>query len=202
MTNIVFDIGNVLITWDEHAAFRGTFPDDATIDQFFAEVGFYEWNLEQDRGRSRSEAIAAVSAKWPEYAPFLDQFFDRFPETIQKKISGSWKILGDLKTSGLRVFGLTNWGAETWPMAEEVHPELKNAFEDVVVSGQEKLIKPDRRIYEVLTDRNNLRPDECLFIDDSPKNVEGARIAGWQALHFIGSDGLRSSLEDLKLLRS
>ena len=87
-------------------------------------------------------------------------------------------------------------------MAEEVHPELKNAFEDVVVSGQEKLTKPDRRIYEVLTDRNNLRPDECLFIDDSPKNVEGARIAGWQALHFIGSDGLRSSLEDLKLLRS
>jgi 2-haloacid dehalogenase len=200
VTNIIFDIGNVLIAWDERAAFRRDFPDDATIDRFLAEVGFYDWNLEQDRGRSRSEAVAAVSAEWPEYAPLLDQFFDRFPDTIQKKINGSWKILGDLRASGHRIFGLTNWGAETWPMAKDVHPELNNAFEDVVVSGHEKLIKPDRRIYEVLTDRNKLRPDKCLFIDDSPKNVEGARIAGWQALHFIGSDELRKSLEELELL--
>ncbi|WP_306258984.1 HAD family phosphatase [Pararhizobium sp. IMCC21322] len=200
MKNIVFDIGNVLIAWDAHAAFREAFPDDATIDRFFAEVGFYEWNLEQDRGRSRLEAVAAMSVTWPEHAPLLDQFFDRFPDTIQKKISGSWQVLDDLKISGHRIFGLTNWGAETWPMTKQVHPELNNIFEDVVVSGHEKLIKPDRRIYEVLTVRNNLRPDECLFIDDSPKNVEGAQIAGWQALHFTGPDELRKSLKEMGLL--
>lgn len=200
MKNIVFDIGNVLVAWDEHAAFRDAFPDDASIDQFLAEISFYEWNLEQDRGRSRSEAVAAIRAEWPDYAPLLDRFFDRFPDTIQKKISGSWNVLNDLKISGHRIFGLTNWGSETWPMAKQVHPELNNIFEDVVVSGHEKLIKPDRRIYEVLTVRNNLRPDECLFIDDSPKNVEGAQSAGWQALHFVGPDELRKSLKDLGLL--
>ena len=94
MANVIFDIGNVLIAWDERAAFRRTFPDDATIDRFFAEDGFYDWNIEQDRGRSRSEAVAAVSAEWPEYAPLLDQFFDRFPDTIQKE---NQRKLGDFK---------------------------------------------------------------------------------------------------------
>lgn len=200
MKNIVFDIGNVLIAWDPHAAFRAAFPDDATIDQFFAEISFYDWNLEQDRGRSRLEAVAAIHAKSPEHAPLLDQFFDRFPDTIQQKITGSWQVLDDLKTAGHRIFGLTNWGAETWPLAKQVHPELNTIFEDVVVSGHEKLIKPDQRIYEVLTGRNNLQPDACLFIDDSPKNVEGAQIAGWQALHFTGPDELRNSLKELGLL--
>ena len=79
-------------------------------------------------------------------------------------------------------------------MAQAVHPELAGAFEDVVVSGHERLIKPDRRIYEVLTSRNGLRPEECLFIDDSPKNVVGAREAGWQALHFTGPQALRAEM--------
>ena len=200
MRNIVFDIGNVLIAWDERAAFRDAFPDDDGIDRFFAKVGFYAWNAEQDRGRSRKEAVAAVAREWPEHAPLLDRYFDRFPDTIQTKISGSWRILNDLKTAGHRMFGLTNWGAETWPLAQQVHPELQSAFEDVVVSGHEKLIKPDRRIYDVLTSRNNLRPEECLFVDDSPANVEGARNAGWQAVHFVGSEALRRSLVERGLL--
>ncbi|MFK8035404.1 MAG: HAD family hydrolase [Hyphomicrobiales bacterium] len=200
MRNIVFDIGNVLISWDERAAFRNDFQDDAAIDQFLAKVAFYEWNTELDRGRSRLEAIKVIRAKWPEHEALLDQYFDRFPDTIRQKVSGSWEVLADLKASGQRLFGLTNWGAETWPLAKDVHPELNDAFEDVVVSGDEKLIKPDLRIYEVLTARNNLRPEECLFIDDSPKNVEGARAAGWQAIHFVDAVGLRKHLEELKIL--
>jgi len=110
MPNIVFDIGNVLIAWDERAAFRGDFPDDAKIDQFLAKVGFYEWNLEQDRGRLRTDAVAAVSAMRPEYAALLNNYFDRFPDTIHNKINGTWTILDDLKAKGHRIFGLTNWG--------------------------------------------------------------------------------------------
>ena len=196
MTHIVFDIGNVLIQWDEHAAFRDVFADDAAIDDFFADAGFYAWNAEQDRGRSRAEALAAA----PEHADMLDRIFERFADTIQAKVEGSWEVLNDLKAQGHRVFGLTNWGSETWPVAKDVHPELREAFEDVVVSGDEKLIKPDRRIYEVLTTRNGLVPRECLFIDDSPKNVAGARDAGWDAVHFTDAATLRADLEAQGLL--
>ena len=196
MRHIVFDIGNVLIAWDEYAAFRDVFEDDAAIDVYLAEVGFYAWNAEQDRGRSRVEALAAA----PEHAEMLDRIFVRFADTIQTKIDGSWGILNDLKARGHRMFGLTNWGSETWPVANDVHPELRDAFEDVVVSGDEKLIKPDPRIYEVLTTRNDLVPGECLFIDDSPKNVDGARQAGWQAVHFTNAEALRADLQARGLL--
>lgn len=199
MTNIVFDIGNVLIAWDEHAAFRDKFADDAEIDRFFEQIGFYDWNLEQDRGRSREDAVTAISTDWPEHAPLMDEFFDRFPDTIRKKIDGTWDILSELASSGYPIFGLTNWGAETWPMAKQVHPELNDVFEGVVVSGHERMIKPDLRIYTILTDRHGLEPSECLFIDDSPKNVEGARKAGWQALLFTGPENLRESLKMMNL---
>lgn len=200
MANIVFDVGNVLIAWDEHAAFRDAFPDDVAIDAFFDQVGFYAWNLEQDRGRSRVDAVAAMTKDWPEHAPVMDQFFDRFSDTIQTKITGTWDVMTDLKSAGHRVFGLTNWGAETWPIAKTVHPELNDAFEDVVVSGVEQLLKPDVRIYETLTTRNTLDPKDCVFIDDSPKNVDGALVAGWQAIHFVDPDGLRKSLQDMNHL--
>ena len=200
MTHIVFDIGNVLIAWDEHAPFRDAFADDTAIAGFLAEIGFYTWNLEQDRGRTRHEALAAMAVDWPGHVPMVARIFDRFDETIQCKIEGSWEVLNDLKSAGHRVFGLTNWGAETWPVAQAVHPELADVFEDVVVSGHERLIKPDARIYQVLTARNGLRPEECLFIDDSLANVTSARACGWQAHHFRGADGLAAELRKRGLL--
>ncbi|MGJ8586346.1 MAG: HAD family hydrolase [Marinosulfonomonas sp.] len=200
MKNIVFDIGNVLIAWDAHAAFRDAFEDDAAIDDFLEKVGFYAWNLEQDRGRSRADAIASIQADHPDHARLLIRFFDRFPDTIQQKITESWEVLADLKSAGHRVFGLTNWGAETWPMAKIVHPELNHVFEDVIVSGEEKMIKPDARIYELLTRRNNLVPADCLFIDDSLKNVEGAQSVGWMAHHFTNAKELRRFLSDIQIL--
>ena len=132
--HVVFDIGNVLIRWDEHAAFRDVFETDADIDRFFEEVGFYAWNTEQDRGRTRVDAIAAARAAHGDQADVLDRIFERFADTIQQKVGGTWGLLNALKASGHRVFGLTNWGAETWPVANEIHPELRDAFEDVVLS--------------------------------------------------------------------
>jgi len=200
VTHIVFDIGNVLIAWDKRAPFRDAFADDAAIDAFLAEIDFHAWNLEQDMGRSRTEALAAIALRWPQHVPMVARVFDRFGETIQHKIEASWTVLNDLKSAGRRVFGLTNWGVETWPVAQAIHPELREAFEDVVVSGHERLIKPDARIYQLLTARNGLRPEECLFIDDSLRNVEGARAADWQALHFTGPGELRADLAARGLL--
>lgn len=195
--NIVFDIGNVLIAWDPHAAFRHAFRDDGEIDDFFEKARFFDWNLEQDRGRSRADAVAAVNGEWGDLA---DTFFDRFDLTIQDKIAETWALMERLRANGLRIFGLTNWGPDTWPVAMDVHPQLAEAFEDVVVSGHEGIIKPDREIFNILCRRNLLSPSDCLFIDDSEKNVIGARDAGWQAHHFAGADALRRDLTERGLL--
>jgi len=191
--NIVFDIGNVLIAWDPYASFRHAFASDAEVDAFLADADFYAWNLEQDRGRSRKEAVAAV----PEpHAALLDGYFDRFHLTIQDKISESWLLMEQLRAEGHGIYGLTNFAPDTWPVALEVHPQLGEVFEDVVVSGHEGVIKPDREIYDLLCRRNMLSPGECLFIDDSAVNAQGARDAGWQAHHFTGADGLRRELTE------
>lgn len=200
MINVVFDIGNVLIAWDPHAAFRHALDDEDEIAAVLDEIGFYDWNLEQDRGRGRQDAVAAIAANWPHRAELADGFFDRFHLTIEDKIAGTWAVMERLRARGHRIFGLTNFGPETWPVALRLHPQLGDAFEDVVVSGHEGLIKPDRAIYDLLCRRNLLSPSDCLFIDDSAANVEGARAAGWQAHHFTSPDALRRDLTDRGLL--
>lgn len=195
--NIVFDIGNVLIAWDPYAAFRHAFRSDAEIDAFLRDVEFYAWNLEQDRGRRRADAVAAAPNG---HAALMDGYFDRFHLTIQDKICESWALMERLRAKGHGIYGLTNFAADTWPVALEVHPQLGEAFEDVVVSGHERMIKPDRAIYDLICRRNKLSPSDCLFIDDSAANAQGARAAGWQAHHFTSPDGLRRELTERGLL--
>lgn len=189
--NIVFDIGNVLISWDAHAAFRPIMGSDAEIDRFFDRVDFFAWNTEQDAGRTRAEAVAASPDG---AAAALDGYFERFNLTIENKVPGTWEIVADLTARGHRIFGLTNWSADLWPIAGECHPEIMQIFEDVVVSGQEGMIKPQREIYDLLCTRNRLEPAQCYFIDDSAKNVIGAQDAGWQGHHFTDATALQADL--------
>ncbi|MGX0974892.1 2-haloacid dehalogenase [Roseovarius sp. MBR-51] len=200
MTLIVFDIGNVLLRWDPQAAFRHALDSDAEIDALLTEVEFYDWNYEQDRGRSRAEAVATIAAHWPHHADLMDGYFDRFGLTIQNRIQGSWDIATTLKDSGHRLWALTNFSADTWPQALHLHPDLTTLFEGIVVSGHERMVKPDREIFDLLCTRANAAPEACYFIDDSADNVAGARAAGWQAHHFTGPEGLHADLRDRGLL--
>ena len=195
--NIVFDIGNVLIAWDPRAAFRHGFASDAEIDAFLTQADFYAWNLQQDRGRSRADAIAAARE---DHAALLDGYFERFHLTIQDKICETWSLMERLRAKGHGIYGLTNFAADTWPVALRVHPQLGEAFEDVVVSGHEGTVKPEREIYDLLCRRNTLSPSDCLFVDDSAANADGARRAGWQAHHFTSPDALRRDLTERGLL--
>jgi len=194
--NVIFDIGEVLIQWDVKAAF----PDVKDVATFLDESDFFAWNTFQDAGRSPEDAVAAARASHPEHAETLIKYFDRFGTSIQNKVPGTWEIMEELRTKGHRIFGLTNWAAETYPIAQEVHPELATAFEDVVVSGREKLLKPEREIYRCLLDRNGLDPSECFFIDDSPKNVAGAKAVGIDAVQFTDAGALRTDLSRRSLL--
>ena len=197
---IVFDLGNVLIRWDPRAAFRHAYSDDAAIDALFAEVGFHDWHHLQDCGRSRADAVAAIDAQWPHYTELMDGFFDRFGLTVRDKIDESWQIAAELRASGHTLWALTNWGPDTWDVAQPLHPELDEMFEGIVVSGQEGLAKPDRRIYDLFCARTQAAPEDCFFIDDTAANVAAARAAGWQAHHFTGAEALRAELWDRRLL--
>ena len=172
---VVFDIGNVLLRWEPRAAFRHALASDAEIDALFGEVGFYDWNYANDRGRSRAEAVAAIAARWPEHADLMAGYFDRFAETIRARIEGTWEIAEALRARGLRLWALTNFAAETWPEALRLHPGLGEMFEGIVVSGHEGMVKPEPEIYAILECYSGLSGADLIF---------AAQARGWKTHLF------------------
>lgn len=198
--NIIFDIGNVLIRWRPERAVAPHFPDPVAGLAYLNAVGFFDWNLAQDGGRSFADGMAALEAAHPGNAAPLAAYLERFALTIQEPITGTWDLLDALAARGHRIFGLTNFAAETWPRALVVHPRLAEVFEDVLVSGVETMLKPDAEIYTLLLTRNGLAAADCLFIDDSLPNVEGARALGIAAHHFTSPRMLERDLVTRGLL--
>ncbi|WP_417768464.1 HAD family hydrolase [Stappia sp.] len=194
---VVFDIGNVLIQWDPRLLYRSLFGNDHAADRFLAEVLPPEWNLEQDRGRSFADAIAEAIARRPDQEEAIRAWDTRWHEMVPGEVPGSVAILKALKASNVPLYAITNFSREKFAECRERFPFLANDFIDVVISAHEGLIKPDRRIYEVLFARNALAPEQTVFIDDSPANVEAARDIGMHAIHFTGAAPLERALRDL-----
>lgn len=194
---VVFDVGNVLIEWDPNHLYIELIPDAGERTAFLTDICTMDWNLEQDRGRSWEEATRELQAKYPETAELIAAYSDRWHDMVPGDISGSVEILNQLKASGVPLYAITNFSREKWSEAGERFPFLTNSFIDVVVSAHEEVVKPDARIYEILLERNGLTAENGVFIDDSPKNVEGARAVGLKAVHFGSSEQLR---EDLKAM--
>ena len=192
--NIVFDIGNVLIRWHPERAIAGHFPDPAEAAAYFKRVGFAEWNLANDGGRSFAEGYADLLAGHPDEAEPLAGYLSRFAETIREPVEGTWALVDRLQTGGHPLYAITNFAAETWPVALALHPRLGQVFRDIVVSGQVRLLKPGPEIYRLLLTRNGLDAGDCLFIDDSPANVEGARAVGMEAHRFTTPEALHADL--------
>jgi len=192
--NVVFDIGNVLIHWDPRALYRTIFSSEAEVEWFLANVCSREWNLEQDRGRSFEDAIAEATARHPDHSEAIAAYHHRWHETIVAPIAGTVAILDELKAQGTPLFAITNWHQDKFRETQQRFPFLSNSFRDIVVSGDERLIKPDPAIYRLLLDRNGLEAGDCLFIDDSRKNVAGAEAVGMQAHHFTSPEALRAHL--------
>lgn len=186
---VVFDVGNVLIDWDPRHLYRKVFTDPARMDWFLAEVCTPEWNLEQDRGRSFAEAIAERIALFPDLAAEIRAYDERWHETVSGAIEDSVALLEALRAGGVRTFAITNFSTEKFALAQQRFPFLKG-FEGIVVSGAEKMLKPDPAIYRTLLDRYRLAAGDCLFIDDSMKNVEGAKSVGMHGHHFTSPAAL------------
>lgn len=199
---VVFDIGNVLIEWDPRHLYRRVFtnddgtPDESRVAWFLAEVCHHDWNVEQDRGRSIADAEAEALARHPDQGPAIRSFYGRFQSMIPGAITGSVAVLETLKAAGMPVHGLTNFSAETFVLTQRRFGFL-NAFDTVVVSGAERVIKPDPRIFGILIERARLTPARTAFVDDSAANIEAARALGFQAHLFAGADGFRGWLRGL-----
>ncbi|MCV2446058.1 HAD family hydrolase [Paracoccus sp. DMF] len=194
MKSVIFDLGAVLIEWDPALAFADVFTSRAAAEAWMARIGFDGWNRAQDGGRSFAEGLQAAREAHGDEARQLAGYLAAFPLTIEKTVPGAWEIAEALLARGVPLYGLTNWAAETWPHALEIHPRLGRLFRDIVVSGRVGALKPEPAIYRLLMDRNGLRPEDCIFIDDNPDNVEGARALGIDGIHFTGAQALGAAL--------
>lgn len=195
---VIFDVGNVLIEWDPRHLYRKLLPDEAAVERFLSEVCAPEWNLAQDRGRSWADGVAERVALFPEHAALIRAFDARWQEMVPGAIEPSVATLRELKAEGVPVYGLTNFSAEKW-RETTARFSFFELFDGVVVSAHEGVVKPDAAIYRILLGRYGLRPERCVFIDDSAANVAGARALGIRAIRFTPDLNLRAELKQLGL---
>lgn len=191
---IIFDFGNVLIRWDPHRLYNKYFANDrSAIDRFFAEINFHDWNLAQDKGYPFALAVEEHSARFPQYEHLIRAYHEEWEESISGPIPETVQTLYKLRAAGYRLFGLTNWSSEKF---SHIKPRFAffSVFEDILVSGDVKLLKPDPAIFDLLLQRIHLKPDECLLVDDSLQNIETAQKLGFSTCHFTSPYQLEEEL--------
>jgi 2-haloacid dehalogenase len=197
---VVFDLGGVLIDWDPRYLYRRLLPE-AEVEPFLAEVGFAAWNYAQDAGRPWDEAVADLAARHPHRRELIAAYPARFLETLSGPIDGTVELLHELHARGTRLLALTNWHHDTFRQARAAPSfAFLDLFDAIVVSGEERVVKPDPRIFRALLDRHDLAPQATVYVDDSPANVEAARRLGLVALRFTDPQRLRADLTAAGLL--
>ena len=197
---VVFDLGGVLIDWNPRYLYRKLFDDPNEIEYFLTKICHGQWNESLDEGYPFAKACQDKMAEFPNYRDAIEAYWKRWPEMLNGVHQGTVDLLEQIyQSQSHRLFSITNWSAETFPTARQLFPFL-GYFEDIVVSGEEKLIKPNVGIFQILFERNQLMPRKGLFIDDNAKNVDAARACGMQALHFTTSEQLKSDLDSLNIL--
>lgn len=200
ISTVVFDVGRVLFEWDLRHLFAKLITDSEELDWFLANVVTTEWHFQHDAGRPLADMTAELTAQYPHYGHLIKAYRTRFNETIPGPVPGSLEIVDDLATQGVPLFAITNFGAEFWDMFRPTQP-IFDLFGDIVVSGVEKLVKPDPAIYALALERFGLQHGEAIFVDDNHANVVSARANGFAAHHFTDARRLRSELETLGLLQ-
>jgi len=193
--HVVFDIGRVLLHYDPHLAFADLIPDEAERHFFLKEVCSNGWNAEQDRGRSWADAEAEAIARHPDKAELIRAFRARWSMMVPRAYEDSVALFRAVIAGGTDVTMLTNFASDTFAEARQRFPFLEEA-RGITVSAHLGLIKPDPELFRRHAEAFGLDPAATFFIDDSEANVEGARRAGWQAVHFTGADKLRTDLQE------
>jgi 2-haloacid dehalogenase len=198
---IIFDLGGVMIDWEPRRLYKKIFHSDHAVDFFLNNVTTSEWNEMQDSGRPIAEANALLISQFPEYTEEILAFYGQWEaEMLGGVIPGMLEVLKYFVEAKefQKVVALTNWSAETFPIAVKKFDFL-SWFDGILVSGAEKLKKPDLKIYHLLMERYQINPLSSLFIDDNLKNIEAAEKLGINAIHFTGKDQLIQKLDEFAI---
>ena len=195
--NIIFDFGGVVMDWNPRYFFKDYFNDDEKMEYFLKNIATDEWNIEQDRGRSLADRTDFQVEKHPEWEKELRAYYDNWTMMLKSDIPENVEILRKLEHSKYELFGLTNWSAETFPFALENYDFFKIFKDKIVVSGAEKMIKPDPEIWNVLLERYQIKAEESVFIDDNFKNIETKKKLGFICVHIKENTDLKKELRNL-----
>jgi 2-haloacid dehalogenase/putative hydrolase of the HAD superfamily len=196
---LLWDVGNVIVRWNPRTLYAKIFKEPALLDRFLSHVGTLDWHAATDRGVTFADNIAALSARHPHHAEHIAAWWDRWSEMFSGTISETESVIEDLAARGVPQFGLTNMSSETWPGVKAMSPAFRH-FRDAIVSAQERVIKPEPRIYEIVLERTGLEPADLLFVDDSAANIAAADALGFHTHHFVDPAALRPVIERHGLL--
>ena len=196
---VVFDVGRVLVQWDLRCLFAKLIDDPDELEWFVANVITEEWHFQHDQGRPLAAMVPERIAEFPAYARHIEAYATRFNETVPGAVPGSIELVETLHASGIPLFAITNFGAEFWAQFRPTQPVFER-FRNIVISGVEKIAKPDPAIFELSARRFGHAPGAMLFIDDNAANVDAARACGWQTHHFRDAAGLAADLRERGLI--
>jgi 2-haloacid dehalogenase len=196
--NIIFDFGGVLVDWNPRYLYKERFRNEKEMEHFLMHICTDKWNVEQDRGRSLSEGTIILQKQFPEFHSEIQLYYDKWETMLKGDIPGTVSLLYKLKEK-FKLYGLTNWSAETISIAYKRFSFFKE-FDGIVVSGEEKMIKPDKNIFLLLLDRYHLKAERSIFIDDNLQNIKAAEEIGLYAIHFENPIQLEKKLSSINVI--
>ena len=196
---VVFDVGRVIVQWDMRLLFAKLIDGAEELDWFLANVVTEEWHMQHDSGRPIAEMVAERSALFPQYAPLIEAYQHRFLETIPERVPGTVRLIKRLHARNVPLFAITNFGVDFWADYQPTEPVF-GLFNDIVVSGHERIIKPDPAIFHLAEQRFGHAASSMLFIDDNAANIAAASRLGWHTHQFNDADMLEAELRERDLL--
>ncbi len=197
---VIFDIGNVLFHWHPRYLYERLIEDDRALEAFLRDVLTHDWHFQHDAGRPFAETSAELAALYPDHAELIAAWGPRFNESVGPAVDGMHGLVEELDARGVPLYAITNFSGEFFPPFRAEWPELFGRFRDIVVSGDEKLVKPDPALYRLALERFGLTPEEAVFVDDNPANVDAAAALGIDAVRFEDAAGFRQHLVRVGLL--
>lgn len=197
---VIFDVGNVLYAWNPRVLYERLIPDGQALDAFMRDVTTLDWHFQHDAGRPFAETSAELAAEHPEHADLIARWGSHFGESITEMMPGMADLLDDLAAAGVPLYAITNFSGEFWVPFRTREAAVFDRFRGIVVSGDERLTKPDAAIYRLALERFGLAAEDAAFVDDRAENVAGAEAVGMAGLLFTDADALRRDLADLGIL--